>query len=108
MSGSQDSDLKFIYYWVPELRGYNLPEILAGAYIGESHYPPSILDWSQTRKVNGKIVSDLRKQVKQRLLVEEGEQYEQAANAKRTVDEYWKVKDKHYQDYKRNRSYLSN
>ena len=30
----RDSDLKFIYYWVAELRGYSLPEILAGAYIG--------------------------------------------------------------------------
>lgn len=97
----RDSDLKFIYYWVPELRGYSLPEILAGAYMGESHYPPPILDWSQTRKVNGKIVSDLRKKVKQRLLAEQGEEYEQAVNAKRTVDKYWEVKDKQYQEYKR-------
>lgn len=93
----RDSDLKFIYYWVPELRGYSLPEILAGAYIGESPYPHPILDWSQTRKVNGKIVSNLRKQVKQRLLAEQGEEYEKAAIAKKTVDKYWDVKDKQFE-----------
>ena len=97
----RDSDLKFIYYWVPELRGYSLPEILAGAYMGESPYPHPILDWSQTRKVNGKIVSNLRKQVKQRLLAEQGEEYEKAAIAKKTVDKYWDIKDKQYQEYKR-------
>ena len=95
----RDSDLKFIYYWVPELRGYSLPEILTLAYIGKSEYPSPIFNWAQTRKVNGKIVSDLRKKVKQRLLAEQGEEYEQAAIAKKTVDKYWD-KDKHYQEYR--------
>ena len=58
----RDSDLKFISDWVPELQGYSLPEILAGAHIGNKcEYPPPILDWTQTRKVNGKRISDLRK-----------------------------------------------
>lgn len=96
----KDSDLKFIYYWVRELRGYSLQEILAGAYIGESPYSSPILDWAQTRKVNGKIISNLRKRVKERLLAEQGEEYQQAAIAKKTVEEYWKVKDKQYQEYK--------
>lgn len=91
--------MKFIYYWVPELRGYSLPEILAGAYIGESPYPSPILDWAQTRKVNGKIISNLRKTVKERLLAEQGEDYQQAAIALNTVDKYWEVKNKHYQEY---------
>jgi len=51
----------------------------------------------QTRKVNGKIVSNLRKQVKERLLAEQGEDYEQAAITKKTVDKYWEVRDKQYQ-----------
>lgn len=95
----KDPELKFIYYWVPELAGYSLPEILAGAYRGESPYPHPILDWSQTRKVNGKIISNLRKAVKERLLAEQGKEYEQAVSAKKTVDKYWEVKDKQYQDY---------
>lgn len=77
----RDADLKFIYYWIPELRGYSLPEILAGAYINESPYPEPILDWAQTRKVNGKVISNLRQRVKERLLAEQGEEYKQAAIA---------------------------
>ena len=94
----RDSDLKFIYYWILELRGYSLPEIIAGAYTGESLYPPPILDWAQTRKVNGKIIYNLRKQVKQRLLIEQGEEYLQADLAKKTVDKYWELKNKQYQN----------
>ena len=99
--------MKFIYYWVRELQGYSLSEILAGAYINESSYPEPILDWAQTRKVNGKIISNLRQQVKQRLLAEQGEEYEQAAIAKSTVDKYWEAKDKQYQTYKQQNSLSS-
>ena len=98
---------KFIYQWVPELRGYSLSEILAEAYINESPYPEPILDWSQTRKVNGKIISNLRKQVKQRLVAEQGEEYKQVAIALKTVDKYWEVKNTQYQAYKQEKSYSS-
>ena len=71
----KDGDLRFIYHWVEELRGYNLSEILDGAYLNESPYPELILDWAQTRKTNGKIVSDLRKRVKVRLVAEQGVEF---------------------------------
>lgn len=96
----KDGDLKFIYHWVPELRGYSLAEILNGAYLNESPYPAPILDWAATRKVNGKIVSNLRKQVKERLLAEQGRELEQAAIAKTTVEKYWEISGKQYQEYK--------
>ena len=96
----KDGDLKFIYHWVEELHGYSQSEILTGAYLNESPYPEPILDWSQTRKINGKIVSDLRKRVKERLLAEQGVELEQAAIALKTVNKYWENKDKQYQDYK--------
>lgn len=100
------SDLKFIFYWVPELQGYSLPEILDRAYIGESYYPSPVLDWSLTRKVNGKVVSDLRKKVKQRLLAEGGEKFKQAVATKRTVDKYWENKEQQYKEYKYQQSQL--
>jgi deoxyribodipyrimidine photo-lyase len=103
----RDADLKFIYYWVPELRGYSLPEILAGAYIGESPYPAPILDWAQTRKVNGKMISNLRQRVKERLLAEQGEEYQQAAIALQTVDKYWEIKNQQYQEYLQQKSLSS-
>ncbi len=77
----KDGEVKFIYHWVEELHGYSLPEILNGAYLNESPYPVTILDWAQTRKVNGKIISNLRKQVKVRLLAEQGTELEQAESA---------------------------
>ena len=97
----RDSDLKFVYHWIPELRGYSLPELLDGTYLSESPYAAPILDWSQTRKVNGKIVSDLRKRVRERLLQDRDSEYEQAAIALAVVDNYWVRKDKQYQEYKR-------
>ncbi|MBD2776780.1 FAD-binding domain-containing protein [Iningainema tapete] len=72
----KDSDLRFIYHWVRELLGYSVPEILQGKYIEHGSYLQPILDWSKTRLVNGKIVSDIRKRVRQRLLIEGGEEYE--------------------------------
>jgi deoxyribodipyrimidine photo-lyase len=57
----KDPDLKFLYY------AYSLPEIIQGKYIGTSSYPQTILDWAKTRKFNGKIISDLRKKVRERL-----------------------------------------
>ena len=96
----KDGDLKFIYHWVEELRGYTLAEILDGAYLNESPYPAPILDWAQTRKVNGKIVSNLRKQVKERLLTEQGKELEQAEIAKKVVEKYRESKEKQYQSYK--------
>jgi deoxyribodipyrimidine photo-lyase len=96
----RDADLRFIHHWLPELRSYKLPDILAGTHLGKSQYPAPILDWGQTRKINGKKVSDLRKQVRARLLTEGGEEYQQAANAQRAVEKYWESKHRQYQAYK--------
>jgi deoxyribodipyrimidine photo-lyase len=65
----KDPDLSFIHHWIPELQGYSLDEVSAGQY-ADSYYPQPVLDWSQTRKVNGKIVADLRKQVRARLVAQ--------------------------------------
>ncbi len=64
----KDPSLEFVRFWVPELRGYSLAELTQQAYLRETFYPEPIVDWQQTRKVNGKIVADLRKQVRARLL----------------------------------------
>ncbi|MFN6571968.1 FAD-binding domain-containing protein [Dendronalium sp. ChiSLP03b] len=96
----KDPDLKFIYYWVSELKGYSLPEIIQGKYIGTSSYPQTILDWAKTRKINGKIISDLRKKVRERLTLQGGTEYESAVAAKETVNKYWQHKDKQYKEFK--------
>ncbi|MEH2157170.1 FAD-binding domain-containing protein [Nostoc sp.] len=96
----KDPDLKFIYYWVSELKGYSLPEIIQGKYIGISSYPETILDWAKTRKINGKIISDLRKKVRERLTLQGGIEYESAVAAKETVNKYWQHKDRQYKEFK--------
>ena len=93
----KDPYLQFVYHWIPELKGYSKLQILAGEY-QQSSYPQPILDWKQTRKINGKIVSDLRKKVRQRLEQEDGEEYQQAMGAKKTIEKYFAIKDKQYQD----------
>nr|MDZ8061407.1 FAD-binding domain-containing protein [Nostoc sp. EkiNYC01] len=95
----KDPDGSFIYHWIPEFHGYSLQDILTEKYKCDSSYPLPILDWSKTRKVNGKIVSDLRKQTKVRLISLGGDEYESAVVAKETVDKYWQHKDKEYQEY---------
>ncbi|MBE8988027.1 FAD-binding domain-containing protein [Nostoc sp. LEGE 12450] len=96
----KDPDLKFIYYWISELKGYTLPEIIQGKYIGTSSYPQTILDWAKTRKVNGKIISDLRKKVRERLTLQGGTEYESAVAAQETVNKYWQHKDREYKEFK--------
>jgi deoxyribodipyrimidine photo-lyase len=63
----KDPRLEFVSFWVPELQGFSLEEITKGVPRSEAFYPEPIVDWQQTRKVNGKVVSDLRKQVRRRL-----------------------------------------
>ena len=94
----KDPHLQFVRYWIPELKGCTMSQILAGQY--KSSYPQPILDWKQTRKTNGKIVSDLRKQVKERLEREGGEDLLIALGAKETIEKYVAAKDKQYKDMK--------
>ncbi|MFH7026454.1 MAG: FAD-binding domain-containing protein [Heteroscytonema crispum UTEX LB 1556] len=96
----KDPDLSFIYYWIPELKGYILSEIMEGKYLNNSSYPQPIIDWAKTRKVNGKVVSDLRKRVRERLITQGDDEYKSALAAKETVDKYWQHKDKEYKEYK--------
>ncbi|BAY48889.1 DNA photolyase, FAD-binding protein [Scytonema sp. HK-05] len=88
----KDSDLRFIYHWIPELLGYSLFEIIQGKYIELGSYQKPILDWSMTRKVNGKIVSDIRSRVRERLLANGGDEYEAAIATKTTVEKYFESK----------------
>lgn len=96
----KDPYLQFVPHWIRELRGYSLKQILSGEYSSTSTYTSPILDWKQTRKTNGKIVSDLRKQVRDRLEKEGGEEYQIAIGAKETIEKYQIAKDKQYREIK--------
>ncbi len=97
----KDPNLEFVRFWVPELCGYSMDEITQGVYRSETFYPEPIVDWHQTRKVNGKVVSNLRKQVRERLLLERGVEYKQAIATHQAVDKYYESKDRQYQNIDR-------
>ncbi|MEM6501874.1 MAG: FAD-binding domain-containing protein [Cyanobacteria bacterium P01_C01_bin.89] len=93
----RDPNLQFIRHWVPELRGYSLPEIEQKRYLDRSSYPDEIIDWKQTRKVNGKVISELRAIVRQRLKAEQGEEFEAAQKVKGVIERYMKFKQQEYE-----------
>ncbi|MGB2925317.1 MAG: FAD-binding domain-containing protein [Limnothrix sp.] len=92
----RDPKLKFINHWIPELRGYSLPELEQKKYLGKSSYPPEILDWKETRKTNGKVISELRAIVRQRLTAEQGEEFESAQRVKAVIERYMKYQEEAY------------
>ena len=63
---TKDQDLNYTYFWVPELTGCNLNQILQGEYVS-SIYPRPMLNFLETKKINGGIVSNLRKIVRTRV-----------------------------------------
>ncbi|MGD1902632.1 MAG: FAD-binding domain-containing protein [Geitlerinemataceae cyanobacterium] len=93
----RDPKLQFVRHWVPELRGYSLPEIEQKRYLGHSAYPDAILDWKQTRKVNGKVISELRAIVRERLTAKQGEEFEAALKVKGAIERYMKYKQQEYE-----------
>lgn len=92
----KDPNLQFVRYWIPELKKYTMEDLLSGAYTSTSKYPQPILDFKHTRKVNGKVVSQLRAMTRERLECEGGLEYQQAIGAKETVKKYQLAKDKQY------------
>lgn len=68
----KDPDLKFIHLWLPELKNFDMQQILNLDYLDRSNYPSQMLDFLATRKVNGQKVSDLREKVRKRLAIQNG------------------------------------
>ena len=93
----KDPELKYIHFWVPELRDLGLEQVLNGEYLGKSEYPKPMLDFTQTRKINGKVVSDLRKKVRARLMQEKGLELSEAQIAQKVVQKYKEGTQKRFQ-----------
>ena len=96
----KDPYLQFVRHWIPELKGYTIEQLLEEDY--PDSYPQPMLNFLETRKTNGKIVSDLRAKVRERLEAEGGEAYLQAVGAANTIQNYNRIKDREYRDKIRN------
>ena len=58
-----------------------------------------MLDFTQTRRLNGKVVADLRQQVRDRVLAEKGSELAGAAVAHKTVVNYKKYSAERYKRF---------
>ncbi|MFZ1250551.1 MAG: FAD-binding domain-containing protein [Candidatus Microsaccharimonas sp.] len=76
----RDSTAAYVHFWLPETRGKSVDTILAEA--------KPMLDFNETRKTNGKIISDLRKKVRERIVAEKGEELSNATVAHTVVRRY--------------------
>ena len=90
----RDSAAAYVHFWLPETRGKNVDTILIEA--------KPMLDYNQTRKLNGKIVSDLRKQVRERILLEKGAELSKAQTAHKIVTKYTLFSADRYKKYVKN------
>lgn len=87
----RDNTAAYVHFWLPETRGKNVEAIIKDA--------KPMLDFSESRKRNGKIVSDLRKQVRERIIAEKGLELEGAKVAQKTVLNYGKYSAGRYKRY---------
>lgn len=97
----KDPKLEFVRDWIPELINCSDEQILSGEMVELSGYPSPMLDWYQMRKINGKVVSELRKQVKKRLEQEQGIEYERAMGLSEAISKLGSAQEQRYQQYKR-------
>jgi deoxyribodipyrimidine photo-lyase len=100
----KDVDLKFIRRWIPELKGFDKEKILNSNGLGD--YPARMLNWTQTKETNGKVISDLRNQVKERIIREAGQEFLEAVKSKEVVQKYYEGNNKRYQKLSSNEQQL--
>ena len=84
----RDGEAQYVHYWLPPTRGKTVDMILAEAQ--------PMLNFNETRKLNGKVVADLRKQVRERLLADKGPELAGAEVARKTVVNYKKFTAERY------------
>jgi deoxyribodipyrimidine photo-lyase len=93
----KDPDLLFVKHWVPELKPYNIKQILNYEY---QNYPKPLLNWSASKEQNGKIISGIRARVKERLIQSNDSEYLAALTAKKVVEKYYKGRQESYERMK--------
>jgi deoxyribodipyrimidine photo-lyase len=76
----RDSNAAYVHFWLPETRGKTVDTILEEA--------TPMLDFNETRKTNGKVIADLRKKVRERILAEKGLELNNANVANTVVKKY--------------------
>jgi deoxyribodipyrimidine photo-lyase len=67
----KDKDLQYVHHWLPEAEHLKLDELVnnesANSLFTTNSYYPKMLDFEKTRQKNGKIISEIRKRVRNRI-----------------------------------------
>ncbi len=87
----RDSSAAYVHFWLPETRGKSVDMILKDAQ--------PMLNYNETRLTNGKIVSDIRKAVRVRIIAEKGLELDNAETAHKVVINYGKYSADRYKRY---------
>jgi deoxyribodipyrimidine photo-lyase len=87
----RDPSAAYVHTWLPETRNESVETILQAAH--------PMLDFKETRLKNGKVISDIRKQVRARLQSSKGLELLQAQSAERVVKNYRAYSTDRYKRY---------
>ena len=85
----RDTGAQYVHFWLPETRGKNVETILQTA--------SPMLNFAETRKINGKRVADIRKVVRARVLKKHSSEGDKAVTALRVTTNYKKYSHDRYQ-----------
>lgn len=87
----RDPTAAYVHFWLPETNDRTVAAIL------ESAKP--MLDFDTTRKSNGKVISDIRKSVRERIIQEKGLELSSAVTVHETVVNYGRYTADAYKRY---------
>ncbi len=91
----RDPEALYVKHWLPELKKYSKKDLFNFAW-NESFHPKPILNWSQTKAVYASQVSEIRKEVRMRLVQENNSDFVDAVRAKKTVQKFYENRNKEY------------
>ncbi len=87
----RDNDARYVNFWLPDTRGKAIETIIDEA--------EPMLDFAATRKINGKVIADLRARVRGRILEEKGSELDHAKRANSVTTGYKKYAAERYKRY---------
>jgi Deoxyribodipyrimidine photolyase len=90
----KDPQCAFVKRWLPEINQLETKAIQN--YCLNHLRPPKMLNFQETKRTHGKIIADLRKQVRARLLQENSLATELALTQKTVVEKYYQNQQKRY------------
>lgn len=98
----KDPGAEFVHHWIPELRQYSAKQMISAGPLQPLHnYQQPVVDYELMRKSRGKIISNIRSQVRKRLLSSKVLDTESKANFE-AIKHYMHWKNQEYKKWIKN------